>query len=190
MLPTCISERQKNVIIYTPSMLGNFSCFFVVCWFFFKSSFFEKILSWAPSECQTVWIQIRPDKKVLMNHCISFKLYSDTMAWLDSDPIVWGLARCTEFPNMSFYRICTWAVSCEKGFSVSAYKKYPDKPSRSKASVVFIENLSVYDTLPSSGDTLRSNRWGQSKVLFCASMWKGLFTMSKLKMIQYSIHTD
>ena len=42
---------------------GNFSCFFVVCRFFFKNQlFFEKILSEIPSECQTDWIQIRPDQ--------------------------------------------------------------------------------------------------------------------------------
>ena len=27
----------------------------------FQHQFFRKILSWIPSECQTVWIQIRPD---------------------------------------------------------------------------------------------------------------------------------
>ena len=44
-----------------PSFLGIFSCFFVVSWFFSKSTFFRKILSGIPSECQTDWIQIRPD---------------------------------------------------------------------------------------------------------------------------------
>ena len=28
---------------------------------FFKINFFQKILSGIPSECQTVWIQIRPE---------------------------------------------------------------------------------------------------------------------------------
>ena len=42
--------------------LGNFSYFVVVCWFFFfKINFFEKNLSGVPSDCQTDWIQIRPD---------------------------------------------------------------------------------------------------------------------------------
>ena len=34
----------------------------VFCVFFFKIMFFEKILSGLPLQCQTVWIQIRPDK--------------------------------------------------------------------------------------------------------------------------------
>ena len=41
-------------------LLGNFPCFFVICWFF-QNQLFGKILSGSPSECQTVWIQIRPD---------------------------------------------------------------------------------------------------------------------------------
>ena len=40
--------------------LGSSSWFFVVCWFFSKSTF-SKILWGISSECQTVWIQIRPD---------------------------------------------------------------------------------------------------------------------------------
>ena len=37
--------------------------FFVVCWyiFFFQIKLFHKILSEIPSECHTVWIQIRPN---------------------------------------------------------------------------------------------------------------------------------
>ena len=34
-------------------MLSKFACFFVICGFFF---FFSRI----PSECQTIWIQIKP----------------------------------------------------------------------------------------------------------------------------------
>ena len=44
----------------THCILGNFWCFFVVCWFFSKLTF-ENILSEIPSECQTVWTLIRPD---------------------------------------------------------------------------------------------------------------------------------
>ena len=42
-------------------LLGNFSCIFVVCWFF-QNQFSRKILSGILSECQIVWIQVRPDK--------------------------------------------------------------------------------------------------------------------------------
>ena len=42
-------------------MLGNFACFFVVCGFFFFKLFFQKSLSGIQSECQKVWLQIRPD---------------------------------------------------------------------------------------------------------------------------------
>ena len=46
-------------------LLGNFACFFFFFFFFLSSDFFQnqhfgKILSGIPSECQTVWIQIRP----------------------------------------------------------------------------------------------------------------------------------
>ena len=40
-------------------MLGNFSCFFVAA-DFFKFIFFEIFFQGIPSECKTVWIQIRP----------------------------------------------------------------------------------------------------------------------------------
>ena len=42
-------------------MLGKFSRFFWSSADFFSKSLFKKILSGIPSECQTVWIQIRPD---------------------------------------------------------------------------------------------------------------------------------
>ena len=41
-------------------MLGNFSCG-LFSDFFFKIFFFEKNISDIPSECQTVWIQVRTD---------------------------------------------------------------------------------------------------------------------------------
>ena len=41
-------------------MLGNFACFLLSADFFSKL-LFQNILSRIPSECQTVWIQIRPD---------------------------------------------------------------------------------------------------------------------------------
>ena len=40
--------------------LGNFFCLFVVCWFFSRSTFMKNSFK-NHSECQTVWIQIRPD---------------------------------------------------------------------------------------------------------------------------------
>ena len=42
-------------------MLGNFSCFWCRLLTFFKTNFFEKILSVTLSKCQTVWIHIRTD---------------------------------------------------------------------------------------------------------------------------------
>ena len=41
---------------------GIFSMLFCRLLFFFKNQLFPKILSGIPSECQTDWIQIRPDK--------------------------------------------------------------------------------------------------------------------------------
>ena len=43
-----------------PCMLGNFACFLSSA-DFFQNHFFRKTLSGIPSECQTVWIQTRPD---------------------------------------------------------------------------------------------------------------------------------
>ena len=55
------SKRLENMIMkLSLCLLGNFACFFVVC-SFFQSQLFGKILSGIPLECQTVWIQIRPD---------------------------------------------------------------------------------------------------------------------------------
>ena len=53
-----LEEFQTFVLILC--LLGIFSYFFVVCCFY-KINFFKKILSGIPSECQTVWIQIRLD---------------------------------------------------------------------------------------------------------------------------------
>ena len=52
----------KNSLFYSLRLcpLWNFSCSFVVCWFF-QNQLFWKILSRISSECQTDWIQIRPD---------------------------------------------------------------------------------------------------------------------------------
>ena len=43
-------------------MLGNFSCLFDVCWFFYNI-LFQNILSGTPSECQTLWIQVKANVK-------------------------------------------------------------------------------------------------------------------------------
>ena len=47
----------------TPCQLGNFDCFCCLLIFTFKKSlfFFKNTLSGIPSECKTIWIQIRPD---------------------------------------------------------------------------------------------------------------------------------
>ena len=42
-------------------MLANFACFYLSADFFLQNMHFQKIISGIPSECQTVWIQIRPD---------------------------------------------------------------------------------------------------------------------------------
>ena len=41
-------------------ILGNFSCFLLSA-AFFQNQLFQKILSGIPTECQTVWILIRPE---------------------------------------------------------------------------------------------------------------------------------
>ena len=59
-----ISLLISNIIscadLFNSLPLGNFSCFFVVCLVFVKS-IFSKNSSGISSECQTDWIQIRPN---------------------------------------------------------------------------------------------------------------------------------
>ena len=54
------TEIIDHLIFLTCYPLGNFSCFFVVCRFFLKINFFEK-KNQEYHQCQTVWIQTRPD---------------------------------------------------------------------------------------------------------------------------------
>ena len=56
-LDECACTTGHSLAEYWP-ILGNFSCFFVVCCFFFH--IFRKILSVIPSECHTAWIKIGP----------------------------------------------------------------------------------------------------------------------------------
>ena len=61
--PYTLSCLSNSVCMFgsTFCMLGNFSCFCCRLLTFFKIDFFEKFLQELPSECQTVWIQIRTD---------------------------------------------------------------------------------------------------------------------------------
>ena len=47
-------------------IVGKITCFYNVCCLlnFFQNQLFRKTLSGIPSECKTIWIQIRPDKNV------------------------------------------------------------------------------------------------------------------------------
>ena len=56
-----LRKESENHINSLHAQLGNFSCFCCPLLTFFKSFFFQKILSGTLSECQTVWIQIRSD---------------------------------------------------------------------------------------------------------------------------------
>ena len=59
---TFATKASKKTTLYWKlfCILGNFSFFFFVCWFFSKSAF-SKILPGMPWECQTVWTTVRPD---------------------------------------------------------------------------------------------------------------------------------
>ena len=52
--------NDKLISALTLCTLGNFSCFFCRLLIFFYNQLSRKILSEIPSECQRVWIQIRP----------------------------------------------------------------------------------------------------------------------------------
>ena len=67
--PTCLIRREllcsigdKIIIHLSLCLLGN-SAWFLSSADFFQNPLFRKILSGKPSECQTLWIQIRPDKR-------------------------------------------------------------------------------------------------------------------------------
>ena len=49
------------VIRKSSCLLGNFAGSFLVCRFFFRNQLLRNLISRIPSDCQTVWIQIRPD---------------------------------------------------------------------------------------------------------------------------------
>ena len=57
--------------------------------FFFKINLFSKKISRIPSECKTVWIQIRPD--ILVPNCLQ-KLSADDTIWQRLLPF-----RCVRF---------------------------------------------------------------------------------------------
>ena len=70
ILKTAVQEgHHEHIYALTLCMLGNFCmlfcrlfCFCIYFYFIiFLINFFKKNLSGMPSECQTVWIQIRPD---------------------------------------------------------------------------------------------------------------------------------
>ena len=52
---------KSSLFTLSLCLLGNFACFFLTSADFFQNQLFQKIISGIPSECQTVWIQIRPD---------------------------------------------------------------------------------------------------------------------------------
>ena len=66
---TCRRHTHENLKFYslastavlTLCILGNFACFFCHLWIFLKNELIQKNLFGIPSECQIVWIQIRPD---------------------------------------------------------------------------------------------------------------------------------
>ena len=65
---TCFIDEQADLSSHCPfrwmlnlCMLGNFSNFLVICWFFFKIENFHKTISGLPSKCQKIRIKIKPD---------------------------------------------------------------------------------------------------------------------------------
>ena len=59
ILTFSLSYRTTCPIHFCP--LGHFSQFFFRLLIFFKIDFYKKMISRIPSECQTFWIQIRPN---------------------------------------------------------------------------------------------------------------------------------
>ena len=61
-----ITYSFANVLYLSICMLGNCSCFYFRLLTFFKKKFLKINHSVPPSECQTVWIQIKPDILVVL----------------------------------------------------------------------------------------------------------------------------
>ena len=57
------SFKSAAVVIDTLNlcMMDKFACFLLLAAFSFQNKLFQNIISGTPAECQTVWIQIRPD---------------------------------------------------------------------------------------------------------------------------------
>ena len=55
-----LATQDSCICIFNSLSPGNFLCFLLSA-DFFQNNFFRKILSGIQSECQTVWIQTRPD---------------------------------------------------------------------------------------------------------------------------------
>ena len=119
---------SRSTMVFTLCLLGNFACFFVVCWFFLKINFsrstmvftlcllgnfarlflssadffenqlFRNILSGIPSECQTVWIQIRPDILSgliwVQTVCKGYQQMTLSRHWVNKTLKFWTLVAC------------------------------------------------------------------------------------------------
>ena len=85
---------------------------FVVCWFFFKITYFWKILSELPSECQTDWIQIRSDvlSGLIWVQTVC-KGYQQTTLWGKELTKRWQLG-CLHCTNMCKLTPKRWQLSC------------------------------------------------------------------------------
>ena len=56
-----MTHSFANVLYLSICMLGNCSCFYFRLLTFFKIKFLKINLPGPPSECQTVWVQIKTD---------------------------------------------------------------------------------------------------------------------------------
>ena len=88
-----------SIEILTLCMLANFACFFVICGFLFKLTFSKKKnLSGIPSECQTVWIQIRPNILLglirVQTVCIGYQLTTKVIT--SGKELRWKLVSLSE----------------------------------------------------------------------------------------------
>ena len=96
------SGRLRQVLLYCKARLFAFCVIlhtFCRLLSFFKINFFLKVLSGIPSECQTVWIQIRPNKTSgLIWFQTDYKSYQQpTLVLVGKELILWHPLLVTQY---------------------------------------------------------------------------------------------
>ena len=114
-----------NVLYLSFCMLGNCSCFYFRLLTFFKIKFLKINHPGSPSECQTIWIQIKTDILLVFIWVQTFPMLNGTLSFLQK----------YLFLLLSF-QFCIIYVTCSKNVQVAS-KLSPQKYFINKTYFVF-----------------------------------------------------